>query len=426
MTVIMNVTRYLYTLIYCLLAPYLLFRLWWKGRSLPAYRSGIGQRFSLDTKGAHPVDIWVHAVSLGEVIAITPLIEALLKKKQKVLVTTMTPTGAQRLAQQFGDRLIHRYVPYEIPFVLRRFFTIYTPKVGIIVETELWPNLIHYARRAGVSLVLFNARLSEQSCRGYSKVRWVFRPLLNQFHGIYTQSQEDAARFRLIGAEEDRVHVIGNIKFDLAMKQIDYEPFLAMKSLWGEARVVLILASTHEDEEQQVLSRLRLLQDKIPSLLLLVAPRHPERFNKIVQLALSMGFNVGRRSDLSSLNAHNEVVVLDSLGELLGFYHISDYSFVGGSLAPIGGHNVLEPIAMKIPVFTGRYVSNFKSICQALLAAKAIIQVGSADELVDQLVTLHHDKERKQKLQQSATAVLYENQGALQRYLAITENLLMV
>ena len=420
----MNFKHYCYTVLFYLLTPYLLIRLWWKGRSLPAYRLRLAERFCWGKIESCPVDIWVHAVSLGEVIAITPLIEQLLKQNKKILVTTMTPTGSQRVIEQFGARVVHRYLPYDYPHALRRFFAAFTPKLGIMVETELWPNLIHYACAAGVPLVLFNARLSAKSCKGYAKLLWLIRPLLNQFQGIYTQTETDAARFKSLGAEDEKVHVAGNIKFDLQIKQINLEPFLALKSNWGEERVIVIAASTHDDEEQQILTILPCLQEKISKLLLLIAPRHPERFATVHQLVMQRGFNTGLRSEPTTLNSQNEVVVLDSLGELLGFYHISDYAFVGGSLVPTGGHNILEPIAMKVPVFVGPYVHNFQTICQGLLEAEGMIQVHSAQELVDQLISLHHDEVRREKLSASATQVLHANEGALLRYLAITEEIL--
>ncbi len=416
--------RYVYTLVYTLIIPYVLLRLWWKGRLLPSYRARILERFSFDNTMVCPVDIWVHAVSLGEVIAATPLIEHYISNNKKVLVTTMTPTGSGRVTQQFGDRVIHRYVPYEVPFALRRFFKRFKPRVGVIIETELWPNLICYARKNGVSLLLVNARLSQQSCHRYFKLSWFFKPLLNQFHGIYTQTEEDAVRFRTLGAEPARVRMIGNIKFDLEIKQINFEPFFAIKSCWGPKRVIVIAASTHDNEEQQLLNCLRSLQEKIPQLLLLIAPRHPERFETIHQLARDRGFNTGLRSEASSLTEHNEVVILDSLGELLGFFKISDYAFMGGSLVPVGGHNMLEPIAMGIPVLTGPSVYNFKVICQSLLAVDGIVQIHSTDDLVNSLSLLHDNEALKITLCEAASQVLRENQGALQRYLSLTEDAL--
>ena len=422
--IVMILFRYLYTLFYILMMPFVLLRLWWKGRSMPAYRARILERLSLDRMAPCPVDIWVHAVSLGEVIAITPLIEQYLSKNKRILVTTMTPTGSNRVREQFGERVIHRYVPYELPFALRRFFKTFKPTVGVIVETELWPNLIHFAHKSNVCLLLFNARLSEKSCRGYFKLIWFFKPLLNQFYGIHVQTEADAARFKTLGADPRRVHVTGNIKFDLTIKQINFEPFVAIKSFWGAKRVIVIAASTHENEEQQLLNCLRRLQEKIPQVLFLIAPRHPERFEKVHQLACAMGFNTGLRSDTSTLNEHNDVVILDCLGELLGFFHISDYAFIGGSLVPVGGHNMLEPIAMGVPVLTGPFVYNFLAICQSLLAVEGIIQISTATEFVDNLSLLHDNEAAKAKLCTAASQVLHANQGALQRYLIVTEEVL--
>lgn len=415
----MSLIRYLYSLFFYLLTPYLLLRLWWKGRTLAVYRQGIAQRFGVDAMQPVAVDSWVHAVSLGEVIAISPLIEQLLQNNQRVLITTMTPTGALQVKKQFGSTVLHRYIPYEYPFALRRFFNTFKPKTGIIVETELWPNLIHYAHQFGVRLLLVNARLSQRSFRGYAKLAWFFKAVLRDFNGIYTQDAASAERFRALGAEADRVQVIGNIKFDLQIKTVNLEPFLSMKTAWGDERVIVIAASTHENEEAQLLSILRLLQQKIPQVLLLIAPRHPERFTKIYDLAVALGFNTGLRSHPSSLQPANEVVVLDSLGELLGFYAISDYAFVGGSLVPVGGHNVLEPIAMQVPVFTGPYLQNFLAISNVLFAEKALIKVQTIDDFLQLLVALHQNPLEKHRLKQAASRVFQDNQGALLRYLQI-------
>ena len=341
-------------------------------------------------------------------------------------MTTMTPTGSDRVIKQFGQRVMHRYVPYELPFALRRFFKTFKPRVGVIVETELWPNLIYFAQHAKVPLVLFNARLSQKSFGGYVKFRWFFKPFLNQFHGIYAQTEADADRFKILGAADGLVHVTGNLKFDLEIKQINFDVFLAIKSCWGRDRVIVIAASTHEDEEQQLLTCLRSLQEKIPKLLFLIAPRHPERFNKIYQLAQTMGFNTGLRSDVSRLHEHNEVVILDCLGELLGFFSISDYAFVGGSLVSTGGHNMLEPIAMGVPVFTGPFVYNFLAICNSLLAVGGIIQIKSAEDFVCSLSKLHYSESDKRQLRHAASEVLQINQGALQRYWMITEEVLAI
>lgn len=408
--------RLVYSFLIYLLTPYLWLRLWWKGRSLPAYRHRILERFVLNRRAPVEVDIWIHAVSLGEVIAAIPLIDALLDKQRSILITTMTPTGAERVQTRFGSKVIHQYVPYDLPDVTKRFFKKNKIRIGLIVETELWPNLIHYAHKEKISLFLINARLSEQSYQGYKRVNMLFKPVLNQFNTIWAQSEDDAKRFKLLGADEARVCVLGNMKFDLQTQHISRDIFLKLKERWGNERVVVMIASSHENEEQLVLSRLKKLQAGVANMVLLIAPRHPERFQKVYQLSLQLGFNTGLRSQEDSLNKGNEVVILDCLGELLGFYQISNYAFVGGSLVPIGGHNVLEPIAMKIPVLSGMHVHNFKAVCRDLQEAQAIELVENADALIERIITMHQDENRKNNLVANATTVLEANKGAVARY----------
>jgi 3-deoxy-D-manno-octulosonic-acid transferase len=416
--------RFVYSFLMYLLTPYLLFRLWWKGRRLPAYRKRIMERFCLDKKEDKRFDVWVHAVSLGEVIAATPLIDAMLDKQWSVLITTMTPTGSERVQVRFGNKVSHRYVPYDLPGVLKRFFKQQKPKVGVIMETELWPNLIYQAHAAQVPLLLANARLSERSLNGYLKVKFLFKPVLNQFSAILAQSDDDAKRFIALGARKDLVHVLGNIKFDLQTHTVDSAKFKELKKHWGSDRIAVIAASTHENEESQILLHLKRLQKAIPKVVLLIAPRHPERFQTVYQLCVQAGFNTGLRSAVGTLSTENEVVVLDSLGELLGLFQISDFAFVGGSLVPVGGHNVLEPIAMNVPVLSGNQVHNFKTICRDLEEAQAIQLVSQADELIDAIIKLHTDQDLQNRMVKNATAVLENNKGALVKHLVKIENAL--
>jgi 3-deoxy-D-manno-octulosonic-acid transferase len=399
-----------------LLTPFLLMRLWWKGRSLPAYRKGIVQRFSLDTKKILPADIWVHAVSLGEVIAATPLIQKFLDNQRRVLVTNMTPTGLEHTKKQFGNKVVSRYVPYDIPIAIDCFLNAAKPKVCVIMETELWPNLITRTRQKNIPVFIVNARLSEHSFQGYEKIRWIMKSLLNQCTAILAQSPYDADRFKRLGAEESRVKILGNIKFDMQLQDIGLDKYQQLLSHCGEERIVVMLASTHEDEESQILQVFKALQVSIPKVLLSIAPRHPERFQKVYQLSQKLGFNTGLRSDLSTLSPDNEIVILDSFGEIMGFYGISDYAFVGGSFVPIGGHNVLQPIAMQVPVFTGKYIHNFKTICENLLEAQALIMVDNATNLVQEIISLHSDPDRKKSLVKKAFQVLEENKGSLDKY----------
>lgn len=414
--------RRLYSFLILLLTPYLLLRLYWKGIRLPAYRQRILERFALNQRASIAVDVWVHAVSLGEVIAVTPVVNALLEKQRSILITTMTPTGALRVKQQFGDRVIHQYIPYDLAWAVKRFFQKTKARIGLIVETELWPNLLHYARQSRIALFLINARLSERSYQGYRRAQSLFSPILRQFSAILVQNAEDAERFVALGADADNVVVFGNVKFDLQTQTKNAAELSKLKTSWGLDRVVVLVASSHENEEQLILACLPKLQAGIANMVLLIAPRHPERFQKVVKLSQQMGFNTGLRSDLASLNPENEVVVVDSLGELLGFYQLSDYAFVGGSLVPIGGHNVLEPIAMQVPVFSGTHVHNFKSICRDLQTAAAIELVNTAEELVDRMISLHQDEARKRRLVANATGVLEANKGAVARYVEKIES----
>jgi 3-deoxy-D-manno-octulosonic-acid transferase len=416
--------RFFYSFLMYVLTPFILIRLWWKGRRLPAYRQRIAERFCFGNKELTPVDVWVHAVSLGEVIAAIPLIDAMLKKKWSICITTMTPTGSERVQARFGDKVTHQYVPYDLPMVLKRFFKQLKPRVGIIMETELWPNLIYQARAANVPLLLANARLSDDSRRGYELIKLIIKPVLNQFSAILPQGAEDAKRFIRLGAKPEIVHVLGNIKFDLQTNTVDSKKFNELKSHWGVERIAVIAASTHSNEEEQLLAQLKRLQAAMPNVVLLIAPRHPERFQEVYQLCIQAGFNTGLRSKVDTLSADNEIVVLDSLGELLGMYQISDYAFVGGSLVPVGGHNVLEPIAMNVPVLTGNQVHNFKAICSDLEAAKAILMVQKAQEVIDGIIKLHQDKTFCQQMVANATAVFEQNKGAVMRHLQQIEGVI--
>jgi 3-deoxy-D-manno-octulosonic-acid transferase len=362
------------------------------------------------------VDIWLHAVSLGEVVAATPLIERFLEKQLRVLVTTMTPTGSEQVARCFGTRVFHQYIPYDFPFALRRFFRAIQARAGIIMETELWPNLIMEATKAKVPLFLANARISNRAFKQYERIRFILRPLFNQFTYIMAQSPLDKARYIALGASDDKVIMLGNMKFDLYLSTPHAALAQSFKQSWGASRPVVILASTHEGEESQLLSVLKLLQQSVPQVILLIAPRHPERFQVVYQLCEQRGVKVGLRSQPQSIDMQSEVVVLDSLGELLSFYSVSDYAFVGGSMVAVGGHNVLEPIALKVPVLCGPHMQNSQSIVDELLNARALVRVKDAAAWVEAVAALHNDNARCLNQINQATAILVTNQGAVTRH----------
>jgi len=408
--------RYIYTALLYLFAPFIVLRLYWKGRKLSAYRERMRERFSIGPMVSPPVDVWLHAVSLGEVVAATPLIERFLEKHLRVLVTTMTPTGSDHVTRRFGARVSHQYIPYDFPFALRRFFRTIQARVGIIMETELWPNLIIEAKKAKISLFLANARISNHAFKQYKLIRFLLKPLFNQFIYIMAQSPLDKARYIELGALDEKVKMLGNMKFDLHVSITHAALVQSLKQSWGAYRPVVILASTHEGEENQILSEFKLLQQKIPHVVLLIAPRHPERFQTVYQLCEQQGIKTGLRSQPQSIDTQCDVVVLDSLGELLSFYSVSDYAFVGGSMVPIGGHNVLEPIALKVPVLCGPYMQNSQSIVDELLAAKALVQVNDAKAWVDAVVALHNDSDRRLNQINQATTIFVANQGSVARH----------
>jgi 3-deoxy-D-manno-octulosonic-acid transferase len=409
--------RYLYTLLMSCLTPYLLFRLWWKGRHVPAYRQRIGERFSIKFAGDETVDIWVHAVSLGEVIAATVMIEKLIAKNHRVLVTTMTPTGSDRVQRHFGNKVVHQYLPYDLPWVVNKFLQHYQPRIGVIMETELWPNLIGCAHAQHVPMVLVNGRLSQQSYEGYRRAKGLFQPVLNELTSILVQTEEDKARFVQLGASEALVRVMGNMKFDADFFVKDADVIQGLKIKWGVDRVVLMLASTHENEEQLFLDELGTLQAMIPDLLLMIAPRHPERFEKVFQLSQNKGFKTGRRTRPEQIDASVQVMVMDSLGELMAAYACCDYAFVGGSLVPVGGHNVLEPIALGKPVFSGRQVHNFKAIFETLVAAKAVQMIDSVGELINTIRQFQAIPGEKTAQVERAQEMLARNRGVIQKYI---------
>lgn len=416
--------RLAYSSLFYLLIPYLLIRLWWKSLKFAAYRKHILERFALNKNPSTSVDIWIHTVSLGEVITAEYLIDILLKKNYKILLTTMTPTARKRIQQHYGNTIRYQYIPYDAPFIVKRFYKKIKPKTAIFFETEIWPNLIYYSKIFKINLLLINARLSEHSYKNYKKFKSLFKPILQNFDRILVQSDEDAKRYHNLGASEKQLAVIGNLKFAIQLKNINVDlNFLEnFKNKLGTHRIVLIFASTHHNEEELILSRLKQLQISIPNLLLLIAPRHPERFQAVYKVSsVKYGFNTGLRSQFDALSYNNEVVILDCTGELLQFYKLSDYAFVGGSLVACGGHNVLEPIAMQTPVFIGPYTYNFKEICHKLHTTQSIISIKNIDDFILQFLNLQNCKQKKQDLIQNASNVLQTHNAIIGNYLAMIE-----
>ena len=413
--------RTLYTLLFHLGLPLVALRLFLRGRKAPAYRERIGERFAFGLPALQPGGIWVHAVSVGESIAAAPMIRALLERYPQlpITVTCMTPTGSERIKVMFANepRIQHCYLPYDLPWAAARFLDRARPELAVIMETELWPNHIHQCRKRGIPVALANARLSERSARGYARFAGLTRPMLAEMSLIAVQTETEAQRFRDLGARPESVQVTGSIKFDLKIDEHLLPRARALREQWGAAqRPVWIAASTHEGEDALILTAHKQLLDVHGDALLILVPRHPERFDAVHELCRAQ-FATVRRSSGAVVEAQTRVLLGDTMGELLFLYALADIAFVGGSLVPRGGHNPLEPAALALPVIMGPHVFNFLDISAMLREAGALQEVDDAEGLaaaVRRLVELPRDA---RKMGEAGVAVMQANQGALQRLL---------
>ncbi|MCC6076410.1 lipid IV(A) 3-deoxy-D-manno-octulosonic acid transferase [Pseudomonas sp. GCM10022188] len=413
--------RHFYTLLFHLALPLIALRLYLRGRQAPAYRRRVAERFSFSLPALKPGGIWVHAVSVGESIAAAPLIKALLERHPElpVTVTCMTPTGSERIRALFGERVQHCYLPYDLPWAAARFLDRLRPKLAVIMETELWPNHIHQCARRGIPTVLANARLSEKSARGYARFAGLTRPMLAEMSWIAVQTEAEAERFRQLGARSERVSITGSIKFDLRIDPELPERARALRASWGaERRPVWIAASTHAGEDELILDAHRRLLAERPDGLLILVPRHPERFEAVHVLCQRQGFSTVRRSSALPVRAEDQVLLGDTMGELLFLYALADVAFVGGSLVPNGGHNLLEPAALGLPVLSGPHLFNFLEIAAQLRAAGALLEVANGEELAAQLPILLGAPDRRRLMGSSGLDVLQASQGALALLLA--------
>jgi len=417
--------RALYSILWYLLLPVLFLRLWWRGRRAPAYRRRWGERMALGLgRGRLRDSVWIHAVSVGETLAAAPLIEALLARHPDtpLVVTTTTPTGSERVQALFGDRVTHVYCPWELPGAYQRFWRAFDPRLVVILETELWPNLCAAAKAHGARLLLMNGRLSENSYRGYRRLPKLVRPMLARFDLLAVQTRAEADRFQALGADPDKLRVNGSVKFDLTLSDDLRAQAAALRERFG-ARPVWIAASTHPGEEEQVLAaHRRLLADQAGSLLVLV-PRHPERFDEVAALGARRGMTVARRSRDDRVDAAVNLYLADTMGELLMLFGAADLAFVGGSLVPVGGHNLLEPAAWGLPVLSGPQLHNFTAIADLLDAAGALRLVADEAELASRLAGLLGDAGERRRLGEAAAAVVAANRGALQRGVTICSSL---
>ena len=412
-----------YTLFLRLLLPLVLLRLLWRSLRSPAYRRRIAERLVRDAPPAPPAEVWVHAVSVGEVQAAQPLIRHLLTREPplKVLVTTTTPTGAARVRELFGTSVTHRYTPYDLPGVVGRLLDRVQPGLLIVMETEIWPNTLAQCAARGVPVVLANARLSARSAKGYARLAGLTRETLGRFDLIAAQAQPDARRFLDLGADPQRVRVTGSIKFDLRLPASLQDQSEVMRRTWGGDRPVWVAASTHEGEDELMLAAHRRLRARVPGALLVLVPRHPERFERVASLVTRSGFELVRRSTRSHCTRDTAVFLGDSMGELPIFLAAADAAFIGGSLVPTGGHNPLEAAAVGVPVVTGPYVFNFAAITELLVSEGAAVQVASAAALADLLGDWLTDAARRARIGEQGRQVVERNRGVLPRLIELIE-----
>jgi 3-deoxy-D-manno-octulosonic-acid transferase len=417
--------RVLYNLlIYLLQIPVAAY---WVVRALlnASYRDRFGQRFGI---GFPQLDkcIWIHAVSVGEVQAAVPLIRAIGKRfpNHNMLITTVTPTGAARVEANFGNTVSHCYIPFEISIAVDRFFASVNPELALIMETEIWPNLYRGCGLREIPLVLVSARISPKSVDSYRRFLPLFRETLSHGIIIAAQSETDAERFRLLGASPVRTWVTGNIKFDIELPSDLAERGTEFRQLYFGDRPVWIAASTHDQEEQAVLSAHRTLLESYPDLLLVLVPRHPERFTAVADMIDKAGFEKVARTEEQPCGAGTSVFLGDTMGEVPLFYAASDIAFVGGSLVPIGGHNLLEPAALGLPLVSGPHVYNAQDISDMFIDLGACRIVKDAAQLVEAVDNLLANPDEAAKQGGNGRSIVQRNRGALALLLTLLEPLI--
>ena len=420
--------RFLYLLAVYLAAPVVSAIFLWRGLRDRSYWHDFRERFGF---GAHlaPRGVWLHAVSVGEVQASAPLVSALSRSHPglPLTVTTFTPTGAARARALFGNLAQVRYVPYDLPGAVRRFLRRVQPRLAVIFETELWPNLYRECGRQRIPLVLASARISARSAGRYQRLGALFRDTLSRTALVAAQGAGDAERFRALGADPASTHVTGNIKFDFELPPDIAARGARLRARYAAGRPLWVAGSTHGGiEEQAVLEAQQRVRTAHPGVLLVLAPRHPPRFDEVAEALHASGIGFVRRSAAAETasDATCAVLLLDSLGELLDFYAAADVAFVGGSLAPVGGHNLLEPAALGVPILTGPNNSNSEEIAQLLIARGAAEVVHDAAELGTRVSELLRDPAARERMGAAGRASVDSNRGALEKLLALIEPLL--
>lgn len=409
--------RLVYTILFTLCMPFVFLKLLWRGYKVPEYRDRKLERFGFFKAPSIKNSIWVHAVSVGEVLAAEPIIREIQKRypDKDVVLTSMTPTSSALIHKLFGESVFHVYAPYDLPWLVDSFLRRVKPAFLIIMETELWPNTIHRTSLRGCPVVLANARLSERSARGYRRLKPAVGWMLNELYLVICQHQNDATRFASLGIDKGKISVTGSVKYDLDIADSHLLKGAAQKQALGEGQLIWIAASTHEGEDVRLLKIHRDIRKIFPSVLLILVPRHPERFEDVFHLALSQKFKTYRRSECAFIPGDAEVFVVDSMGELLDFYAASDIAFIGGSLVEVGGHNPIEPGALGLPIIMGPHVFNFEAICQQLVSVGGLYLAEDDASLLAYLISLISDPEKARAMGKAALGEIEASKGAVLR-----------
>ena len=424
-----------YTLCIRLAVPVLLLRLLWRSRRNPAYRYKLFERLGyrlLNKPESRASEgdqwIWVHAVSVGETLAVAPLIEKLLNAdpKRQVVVTSTTPTGRAQVERLFDKRVSCCWVPFDTPGSVARFLAHWRPSLTVLVETEIWPNMVLQCKRHKIPVMLANARLSSRSARGYARAGLLAKPVIASLALIACQQKADARRFIALGADSHKTLVTGSVKFDIARSRVIRQRDSLLEQLaMGSDRLIFLAGSTHHGEEELVVAAFTQLRKTVPSALLVLAPRHPERIASIARSILAPSpFHWLLRSTGQVVSADTDILVLDTLGELAALTAAADVSFIGGSLVPHGGHNPLEAAAFGVPVIAGPHTFNFLQIFRALGRAGGAIEVIDAETLGQSVTELLTQEVYRREVGSAASRYVEENQGALVRQHALIDQLL--
>jgi len=417
--------RLIYIVLAYLLVPIALGQLLWRGLRDRDYWRGLSERFGLNYPPEDARSIWVHAVSVGEVQASAPLVRALRSRYPRIplVLTTVTPTGAQRARSLFAPEVHVRYLPFDLPGCVRRFFDRVRPQLAVVMETELWPNLFHECGQRAVPLVLASARISPRSVSRYRLLVRLFRETLSHGIVIAAQSESDAQRFMSIGASPGRTHVTGNIKFDFELPEALVARGRALRQQYAGSRPVWIAGSTHDGEEETILDAHAQVRRTVADALLVLVPRHRNRFENVAALLRRRGVPFVARSSHEPASSGAQVLLLDTLGELQTFYAASDVAFVGGSLVPVGGHNLLEPAALALPILTGPHNFNCEDIARLFAQVGAARIVSTGPELAAGVVRLLTDASAREQMGGAGRRAVDENRGALRRLLALIDPL---